>query len=215
MRRAASAAWAGTVLLLAAGCATGPLQENPLLVGPPRPPAPAENPVYVPHGPLSYNLVFSKVLDIVDDVFPDIAFANRYTGYIETHPRIAPGMLEPWKPGSPDCYQRLLATLQTIRLRCVVMIQAADDGGFFVDVKVYRELEDLPQPVRQTAGGAIFRSDPPIDRQYEVVDATTYQPTWIPIGRDTCLEQVILDRIAHMSLTECSRPDAEAVPPGR
>src|SRR5262245_51563202 len=156
MRRALSTAWAGTLALAAAGCATGPLQENPLLVGPPRPPAACENPVYVPHGPLSYNLVFSKVLDAVDDVFPDIAYANRYTGYIETHPRIAPGLGEPWKPGSPDCYQRLLATLQTIRLRCVVHIQAADDGGFFVDVKVYRELEDLPQPSRQTAGAAIF-----------------------------------------------------------
>ena len=205
MRPTASAAWLGTVLAVA-GCATGPLQENPLPVGLPR--AAVENPAYVAQGPLSYNRVFSKVLDVVDDYF-EIAYANRYDGRIETHPRIAPGLGQPWKAGSPDPYDRLLASFQTIRHRCVVLIQAADDGGFFVDVKVYRELEDLERPSRATAGAAAFRSDPTVERQYQVIDATAYEPNWIPTGRDARLEQILLDRIAHMDLASCVPPTTE------
>jgi hypothetical protein len=205
MRRTASAAWLASVVL-AAGCATGPLQENPLPV---RLPRAVENPVYVPQGPLSYNRVFSNVLTVVLGVFPDIAYSNRYDGRIETHPRIAPGLGQPWKPGSPDPYDRLLASFQTIRHRAVVVIQAADDGGFFVNVMVFRELEDLERPSRQTAGAAVFRSDPTVERQFEVIDAAAYEPTWIPIGRDAHMEQILLDRIAHMDLAACTTPDAK------
>ena len=209
MRRTASAAWLASVVLAAAGCATGPLQEDPLPLGPPR--AAVANPVYVPQGPLSYNRVFTNVLDVVDDFFPDgQAFVNRYDGRIESFPRIAPGLGQPWKPGSNDPYDRLLATFQTIRNRAVVVIQAADDGGFFVDVKVFRELEDLERPSRQTAGAATFRSDPTVERQFEVVDAAAFEPTWIPVGRDAHLEQLILCRIAHMDLAACSTPAADS-----
>ena len=40
---------------------------------------------------------------------------------------IAPSLLECWREGSPDFDQRLEATLQTIRHRAVVLIQAADE----------------------------------------------------------------------------------------
>src|SRR4051794_30195308 len=128
----------GGLLLALAGCMSGPLQENPLLLRPERI-GMVENPVYVPFGPSSYPTVFERVIDVVDDYF-DIAYYNRYDGVIETHPRIAPGLAQPWKPGSPDLYQRALASLQTIRHRAIVRIQVADDGGFFIDVKVYKEL---------------------------------------------------------------------------
>ena len=42
----------------------------------------------------------------------------------ETLPRIEPGLLQFFKPGSPDTYERLLATFQTYRHRAVVTIQA-------------------------------------------------------------------------------------------
>src|SRR5437868_1913898 len=72
----------------------------------------------------------------------------------------------------------------------------ADDGGFFVDVKVYKELEDLARPIRSTAGAAAFRSDNTVERQFEVIDPTVIDSQWIPIGRDVRLEQVILKRLA-------------------
>ena len=80
-------------------------------------------------------------------------------GRIETFPRVAPGLGQIWKNGSPDLYQRLLATLQSMRYRAIVLITPARDGGFFVDVKVYRELEDVAQPLRAGSASAVFRSD--------------------------------------------------------
>jgi hypothetical protein len=175
------------------GCATGPILDNPAFV---RLDADVhvENPVFIPQGGHAYGAVFEQVIDALDDYF-EISYANRYDGRIETFPRIAPGLEQPWKPGSPDLYQRLYATMQTIRHRASVLIEPAQNGGFFVHVTVYRELEDLPRPTRATAGSASFRSDPTIERQFEVIDPTVFESNWIPIGRDTALEQAILQRL--------------------
>jgi hypothetical protein len=89
----------------------------------------------------------------------------------------------------------LEATLQTIRHRAEIDIEAAQDGGFFVSVVVYKELEDLSRPIRATAGAASFRSDNTVDRQFEVIDPAIFESNWIPLGRDTELEQAILQQI--------------------
>jgi hypothetical protein len=193
MRRTVAAAWLAAAMALASGCATGPLLDNPLLVRP-DPAAVVENPVFIPLGPPSYGIVYERVIDVIDDYF-EISYTNRYDGTIRTFPRISPGLGQPWKPGPPDCYQRLEATLQTMRRRSDVLIQPADDGGFFVHVTVYRELEDLPRPTRAGAGAATFRSVTDVDRQYEVIDPTVFESKWIPVGRDAALEQVILERL--------------------
>jgi hypothetical protein len=193
MRRLYLAAWAAALTAIAGGCATGPLVDNPLFVRP-EPDAAVENPVYIPLGPRSYGTVFEKVLDVVDQYF-EVSYANRYDGRIETFPRIAPGFEQFWKPGSPDWYERLLATLQSMRYRGVVLIHPANDGGFFVEVKIYRELEDLPRPTRQTAGAGAFRADQPVERQFEVIDPTFFESNWIPQGRETALEQLILEKL--------------------
>ena len=188
--------WTAAAAFVAVGCATGPLQDNPLSVHT-EPPLVTENPVYVPVG--LYPLVFQKVLDVLDDYY-HIAYASRPSGYIETRPVDAPGLIQPWKPGSPDFYQRTLAFFQTIRHRAIVHITVADDGGFFIDVKVLKELEDLPNPARYMGGAATFITRPTVERQYEVIDAGQYEPNWIPIGRDCLLEQVILSRIAQFDV---------------
>lgn len=188
------ARWGMMLLALVAGCATGPLVDNPVRLGGGSPAPCIENPVYVPLGPPSYSAVFEKVLDIVDDYFA-VAVENRYDGRIETYPRIAPGLEQFWKEGDPDFRQRLEATLQTIRHRAEVLIQPADDGGYFVQVTVYKELEDLPRPSRATAGAASFRSDQTVERQFEVIDPTIFESNWIPLGRDAALEQEILRKI--------------------
>jgi hypothetical protein len=193
MRRTLATAWTAVAALLLAGCAEGPLLENPLRVRADK--AAVENPVYVPQGPLAYARLFDKCIDVLDDYF-EIAYASRYDGRIETFPTVAPGFEQPWKPGSPDAYQRILAHLQSIRHRAILVITTADDGGYFIDVKVLKEMEDLPQPVRATAGAASFRLTPTIERQFEVIEPTFFQIGWFPIGRDPKLEQVLLQRIA-------------------
>jgi hypothetical protein len=195
-------------LLALAGCATGPLLENPLPLRYGK--ITSGGPVYLPQGAQAYARVFEHVYDILQDYW-DIAYANRYDGRIETQPRIAPGIEQPWKPGSPDCWQRLLAFTQTIRHRCIVRITAANDGGYFVDVKVLKELEDLPTPARSTAGEATYRVTPTVERQYEIIEPQLFEYTWIPIGRDHKLEQVILERIASMDLS-CPPPAPSEVP---
>ena len=204
MGRTRRTAWIAAAALWLAGCSTGPLQENPVLIGPDRL-IPQENPLYVPQGPGAYPKVFEKALDVLDD-FWEIAYSNRYEGRIETHPAIAPGLEQPWKPGSPDFYQRLLAGFQTIQHRCILVISTADDGGYYIDVKVLKELEDLPVPMRATAGAASFRLNSTIERQFEVIEPTVYASNWIPIGRDYKLEQVILERLAHCNLNDVPRP---------
>ena len=191
----------GALSLLLLGCATGPLQENPVLLRPDSGPA-CDNPVYLPYGPLTYGLVFERVIDVVDEYF-EIAYSNRYDGRIETFPRTAPGIGQPWRPGSPDLYQRLLATMQSYRHRAIVLISPARQGGYYVDVKVYKELEDLDRPAQATAGAAIFRSDNVVERQNDVIDASVYEILWIPMGRDEKLEQAILNRIAHFQPKNC------------
>ena len=189
------------------GCVSGPLQENPLLV-PLRPTPTHENPVYIPQHPMAYARVFETIEDVLSDYFV-IAYANRFDGQIVTHPAIAPGIEQPWKPGSPDFYQRLLAFTQTIRHRAIVQITTAKEEGFFVSVKVLKELEDIPAPIRATAGEATLRLVPTVQRQFEVVYPEFFDANWIPIGRDTKLEQVLLDRISRMDVckpTRMSRP---------
>jgi hypothetical protein len=204
MGRTLKTAWIATAALWLAGCSTGPLQENPVLLRPDRV-VPRENPLYVPQGPEAYAKVYEKALDVIDDFF-EIAYSNRYEGRIETQPAIAPGIEQPWKPGSPDFYQRLLAYFQTIRHRAIVLITTADDGGYYIDVKILKELEDLAVPLRATAGSASFRMNSTIERQYEVIEPTIYESNWIPIGRDYKLEQVILDRLAHCNYNDLPQP---------
>jgi hypothetical protein len=204
MGRTPRTAWIAAAVILAAGCSTGPLQENPVLIRPDLV-VPQENPLYIPQGPGAYPRVFEKVLDVVDDIW-EIAYTNRYEGRIETQPSIAPGIEQPWKPGSPDFYQRLLAYFQTIRHRCIVLITTADDGGYFIDVKVLKELEDLPAPMRATAGAASFRMNSTIERQFEVIEQPVFESNWIPIGRDFKLEQVILERLAHCNFNDLPNP---------
>jgi hypothetical protein len=212
MRRDILAAVAvfGPLAMLAGGCAGRPLMENPVFVRADLPAGPCPNPVMLAGGPPQYAALFETVLNVVDDYF-EIMEANRYSGVIRSHPKIAPGLDQIWKPGSPDGAERLLATIQTIRYRCEVTIQpvAADagqpaaPGGYLVQVVVLKELEDLARPIRATAGAAAFRSDNTVDREFEVVEPTVIDTSWIPKGREPYLEQEILKRIAR-DLNKCA-----------
>ena len=149
--------------------------------------------------PEAYRYLFSRCLDVVGDYFEiDVPRTSRYGGVINTIPRIAPGLEQPWKPGSPDIYQRLLAFCQSIRHRCIVEITTGQNGGYFVDVKVFRELEDVQTPMRSTAGEATVISHSTIERQAVIVAPDQLDSNWIPTGRDIALEQAILERITRL-----------------
>lgn len=212
MRTAFGSLLVGAVGLLCGGCMSGPLLDNPTRVAADS--SECANPLYLAHGPLAYGMVFEKIHDVLIDFSFEIAYENRYDGRFETFPRIAPGFVQPWKRGNGRSADRLLATLQTYRHRVFVLVQPADDGGFFVDVKAFKELEDLERPIRATAGAAAFRSDNTLDRQYEVIDPGNVDGHWIPKGRDIYLEQEILKRLQRfdqheLRVTEVPGPQAQ------
>ncbi len=185
--------WLAILAVGGAGCASVPPVENPALV---IPGGPVENPADVTGLPTpdGYARVYEKALDALDDYF-DLKPGSRLGGQIETLPRSAPGYEQPWKPGSPDSRERMLATLQTIRHRAVVTIWAGERGGYRVGVEVYKELEDLARPTAIQAGNAVFREAATVDRRAEVVGAVAADRTWIPQGRDPAFEDVILRKI--------------------
>jgi len=184
-----------SMLLLAVGGCAGPRgADSPLLAR--ANPFDTSNEIVLATdrpGPEAYALLFERVLDVIDDDF-DIAIASRYDGRIETQPRIAPGIEQAFRPGSPSLYERTLATFQTYRHRCFVVLQPSE-RGYLINVTVFRELEDLSNPTREIGPGAAFRSDQSIDRRYEIVDPAVVSNVWIPKGRDTPLEQKILRKI--------------------
>ena len=188
--------WLLSAALMPLGCMHGPIGENPIMYRPNGING-CENPVLISPGqpsPYAYAQVWENVLSTIGDDF-EIAYSNRHEGRIITHPKIAPGYEQPWKPGSPDARERLLATMQTMRNRCVVQLRAAPDGGYLVGVVVYRELKDEARPIRASSG-SVFRDASTVDREYEVVDpAAATDEIWIPKGRDHAYEDYLLGKI--------------------
>lgn len=151
------------------------------------------NPVFIPLGQEAYGMVFENTLRVLIDHGFEIMESNRYDGRIETVPRVATGFgFRSIYSGSPSLYERSLACLQSYRQRVSVMIQPADGGGYFIEVCVRKELEDLPRPIRATAGAAIFRIENNVERQFEVIDPTVMHSNWIYKGRDEAFEQRLL-----------------------
>ena len=103
-------------------------------------------------------------------------------------------------------YEKLHATLQSIRRRATVRVIPAE-GGYLLDVVVQKELEDLDKPEHATAGGATLRHDGTIVRQEGAPGRYSVTLGWIPIGRDVTLEQRILaDISARLDLHGQRRP---------
>ena len=191
MRRSVIAAM---LMAAASGCLSPRARESPLWAR--GSPFDTSNQIEIQTdqpGADAYAVLFEKILDVVDDDF-EIAYANRYDGRIEAEPKIAPGLEQPWKAGSPSLFSRALYTCQTYRYRTFVLIRPANQG-YTVNVTVFKELEDLPKPTRDTAGGAAFRADASVDRQFEIVDPAVASHVWIPKGRDVPLEQKILRKV--------------------
>ena len=72
-------------------------------------------------------------------------------------------------------------------------------NNYIVDVKVYKELEDMPAPRNATISGRTLRHDSSldIDTDDSLLDplVDTLNQGWIPMGRDFSLEQQILRNI--------------------
>jgi hypothetical protein len=151
-----------------------------------------DNPLIVPSA--DSETIWKETVAVLDEYF-EIRSENRLAGTIITDPMIGATLFEPWRGDSVGFHERLESTLQSTRRFARVQIERVPGRGYSVKVEVLKELEDLPKPDRQSAGRAVFNNDFPVNRTREIVGPVPLPISWIPRGRDTLLEQAILNRI--------------------
>ncbi len=155
-----------------------------------------ENPLFVP--PIDPEFLWNQCVDVVDDYFP-IEREDRMRvingvlteGRLDSRPMLGSTVLEPWRKDSTPGYEKVHATLQTIRRKAVVRV-IPSAGGYLLDVTVFKELEDLSKPVEATAGSAALRHDGTYTRVEGPAARAPAMLGWIPLGRDFTLEQRML-----------------------
>ncbi len=159
-----------------------------------------QNPLFIP--PIDRELLWNQTVDAVDDYFR-IEREDRVRliggvlteGRIDTFPTIGSTIFEPWRTDSTRGYEKIHATMQSIRRRATLRVIPVD-GGYLLDVVVQKELEDLDKPEHATAGGSTLRHDGTIVRQEAAPGRYSITLGWIPIGRDIALEQRILSDVS-------------------
>lgn len=215
MRKLVATTMIGVML---GGCAAGPDYYSTPVECPPAevmqvaPLAPVHaNPVFLPIA--DPQCAWETVVDVVDDYFrieheePVRLVGNTLLeGHLTTLPEISPTIFEPWRRDTVDREQRIENTLQTMRRRAALRVIPAQ-GGYWVNVQVFKDLEDNRRPDRATAGGTTFRYDSTLTG---VVNPITDEPTtlgWIARGRDAPMEQHL---IAHL-MSRCGQTGAVAL----
>ena len=167
-----------------AGCATVSRVVSPRPV--------SDNPLVVPTADL--DVIWRETVAALDEYF-DIRSENRLARTIVTDPAIGATLLEPWRGDTIGFHEKLESTMQTTRRFAKVQIDPVPGRGYSIKLEVLKELEFLPRPERQTAARAVFNNDFPVNRTREIVGPVPVPYFWIPRGRDSKLEQVILNRI--------------------
>lgn len=158
-----------------------------------------QNPVQIPL--LERFLVMDEISNELDDYFriareEQIRIVDNVMseGWIETWPRIGSTVLEPWHKDSTRGFEKLHASFQTVRRQAKVRVIPSGDS-YLVDVKVFKELEDNPNPIRGAATGKYLRHDNALDVGSQDYWNSGQNDGWISMGRDISLEQQILSRI--------------------
>lgn len=129
-----------------------------------------------------------------------VARESKLEGVIETDYRGGSSLLEPWHPDSVGLENRLESTLQSIRRRVVVSMQSSGVGVMMVNVRVDKEIEDLPGLAANYEGGATFSDNKPLNRDLNQVVGQSSPSRWLPLGRDPLLERKLLGEIQGASI---------------
>ena len=86
--------------------------------------------------------------------------------------------------------------------------------GFRIEVIVHKLQEDLAQPEYATVGGATLRHSATHSRPRDLGIVTTETLGWMPAGRDTALEQLMLNelqqRMSEAAVVVSGPPEDEA-----
>ena len=154
------------------------------------------NPLELP--PARDDFVWSQVVDAVDDYFRitrEQPVQNSdgiiLDGRVETSYRIGASLMEPWRKDSTAGFERLQSTLQSIRRRAIVTVRP-QGAAYTIEVVVQKDLEDTDRSQYATESTGAMRHDGTILRKGDAYDDSPQTLGWIPLGRDTSLEQAIL-----------------------
>ncbi|MDO4550374.1 MAG: hypothetical protein Q4C96_03885 [Planctomycetia bacterium] len=112
-------------------------------------------------------------------------------GLLVTYPQVGATCLEPWRRDSVTHEERKEATLQSIRRTARIRVRPVD-GGYSVEIRVFKELEDLVSPSKTRLPSATFRLDTELPDVHDPIAVTDYRAGWIPKGRDEALEHEML-----------------------
>lgn len=153
---------------------------------------PASNPVFVPA--THYETAWERTVDAIHDFKFPLARESKLDGVIETQYVVGSSVLEPWNRDSVGFDNRMESTFQSIRRRALVRITPTQ-GGYLVAVEAYKEQEDVYGPVANSAGGASFQINQPLQRDLNLAVGQSAPSGWIALGRDPALEQAMLARI--------------------
>lgn len=154
------------------------------------------NPLELP--PADDLFVWSQVVDAVDDYFriareQPVQNSNGILldGRVETAYLVGASIFEPWRKDSTAGFERLQSTLQSIRRRAIVTVRP-QGAGYALEVVVQKDLEDTDRTHYATESTAGVRHDGTLIRRTDAYDDSPQTLGWIPLGRDTALEQVLL-----------------------
>ena len=160
---------------------------------------PVPNPLVVPL--MDRWFIMDEISDEIDDYFRVFREERIRSvdgvlseGWIETHPRIGSTVLEPWHHDSTRGYEKIHASLQTVRRYAKVRV-IPTGNSYTIDVQVFKELEDNPRPLNSPVSGKVLRTDNALDVDSPDYFSTTNNDGWIALGRDVSLEQRILRNI--------------------
>ena len=115
-------------------------------------------------------------------------------GRIETEPSIMGGVQEPWRRNGAECGDRWFATFQTVRTTATARV-APEENGFFIYLTVNAEIEDMPKPMGSKVGYNL-QFDEDLSQLSQGVPERKRSKGWIPIGRDSDLENRIMKELA-------------------
>jgi len=159
------------------------------------------NPIFVENHP--HEFLWDIVVDVIDTHFeierelPIRLYGNVLTeGHIETKPKIGASLVEFWHADSVGFAERRDCTLQTIRRRAEVHI-IPETGGYTIDVRVFKELEDNPRPLRAVANASNLRFRDNANEFADTIAVDRSSSGWFIIERDAELENRLLLEIVY------------------
>ena len=191
----------GSALLLFVGCSTyepfAATREFSWRWNAPQ----SHNPIFVEN--YDHEFLWSILVDVIDSHFeiareiPIRLHGNVLTeGHLEAVPKMGASLFEPWHADSVGFGERFDCTLQTIRRRVEVHV-VPETGGYTVELKVFKELEDKAQPLRAPSSASNLRFKDNADEFADKIDVDPSSAGWSIIERDIALENRLLLEIAY------------------